>query len=123
MAQNAIAWTLAKGVAAPIIGTISLRNLEEALKAVKVKLTPKEIKELEAPYVPRPVVGLVNQRSHIAQYPNLVTLKVYCWFLRANESIYLKFRFMAQIHGKISLLLNSRSTISRTVYVVTRVPP
>jgi 1-deoxyxylulose-5-phosphate synthase len=61
MAQIAIAWILAKGVAAPIIGTTSLKNLEEAVGAVKVKLTPEEIKELEAPYVPRPVVGLFNQ--------------------------------------------------------------
>ena len=57
MAQIAIAWTLARGVAAPIIGTTSLRNLEEAVGALGVKLTPEEIKELEAPYVPRPVVG------------------------------------------------------------------
>jgi len=57
MAQIAIAWVLAKGVAAPIIGTTSLKNIEEAVGAVKVKLTPEEIKELEAPYVPRPVVG------------------------------------------------------------------
>jgi len=60
MAQIAIAWILAKGVAAPIIGTTSLKNLEEAVEALKVKLTPKEIKELEAPYVPRTVVGLFN---------------------------------------------------------------
>jgi len=60
MAQIAVAWILAKGVAAPIIGTTSLKNLEEAVEAVKVKLTPEEIKELEAPYVPRPVVGHSN---------------------------------------------------------------
>ena len=60
MAQIAIAWILAKGVAAPIISTTSLKNLEEAVEALKVKLTPKEIKELEAPYVPRTVVGLFN---------------------------------------------------------------
>ena len=60
MAQIAIAWILAKGAAAPIIGTTSLKNLEEAVGGVKVKLTPEEIKELEAPYVPRTVVGLFN---------------------------------------------------------------
>jgi len=62
MAQVAIAWILTKGVAAPIIGTTSLKNLEEAVEPVTVKLTPEEITELEAPYVPRPVVGLVNQK-------------------------------------------------------------
>jgi aryl-alcohol dehydrogenase-like predicted oxidoreductase len=60
MAHIAIAWILAKGVAAPIIGTTSLKNLEEAVEGVKVKLTPEEIKELEAPYVPRQIVGLFN---------------------------------------------------------------
>ena len=58
MAQIAIAWILSKGVAAPIIGTTSLKNLVEAVEGVKVKLTSEEIKELEAPYVSRPVVGL-----------------------------------------------------------------
>jgi len=60
MAQIAIAWILAKGVAAPIIGTTSLKNLEEAVGGLKVTLTPEEIKELEAPYAPRAVVGLFN---------------------------------------------------------------
>jgi len=60
MAQIAIAWILSKGVAAPIIGTTSLKNLEEAVEGVKVKLTPEEIKELEAPYVPRAVYGLLD---------------------------------------------------------------
>ena len=57
MAQIAIAWTLARGVTAPIVGSTSLKNLEEAVEGVKVKLTPEEIKELEAPYVPKPVAG------------------------------------------------------------------
>ena len=60
MAQIAIAWTLSKGITAPIIGTTSLKNLVEAVEGVKVKLTAEEIKELEAPYVPRPVSGLLN---------------------------------------------------------------
>ena len=60
MAQIAIAWILSKGVTAPIIGTTSIKNLVEAVEGVKVKLTAEEIKELEAPYVPRPVTGLFN---------------------------------------------------------------
>ncbi len=62
MAHIAIAWILSKGVAAPIIGTTSLKNIVEAVEGVKVKLTPEEIKELEAPYVSRPVVGLFDQK-------------------------------------------------------------
>ncbi|KAI0760956.1 Aldo/keto reductase [Trametes elegans] len=58
MAQIATAWVLAKpGVTAPIIGTTSLKNLEDILGAIKVKLTEEEIKYLEEPYQPLKVIG------------------------------------------------------------------
>ncbi|CCO33888.1 Putative aryl-alcohol dehydrogenase C977.14c [Rhizoctonia solani AG-1 IB] len=58
MAQVAIAWSLSKDdVSAPIIGTTSLKNLEELIAAVHIKLTDEEIKQLEEPYVPQAVVG------------------------------------------------------------------
>jgi len=58
MAQVSIAWLLTKeSVAAPIVGTTSLKNLEDLIGAVDVKLTPEEIKYLEEPYVPRKVFG------------------------------------------------------------------
>ncbi|CUA72014.1 Versiconal hemiacetal acetate reductase [Rhizoctonia solani] len=58
MAQVAVAWSLARdGVSAPIIGTTNLKNLEDIIAAVHVKLTDEELKQLEEPYVPQPIVG------------------------------------------------------------------
>jgi len=58
MAQIAVAWILSKdGVAAPIVGTTSLKNLEDIIGAVNVTLTPEEIKYLEESYLPRKIVG------------------------------------------------------------------
>lgn len=58
MAQIACAWSMAKeGVAAPIVGTTSLKNLEDLLGAVHVQLTEEEIKHLEEPYKPTDVFG------------------------------------------------------------------
>ncbi|KAH9916507.1 aryl-alcohol dehydrogenase [Fomitopsis serialis] len=58
MAQVAIAWSLAKdGVTAPIVGTTSLKNLEDIIGAISVELTPDEIKYLEEPYKPLAVYG------------------------------------------------------------------
>ncbi|KAH8826675.1 Aldo/keto reductase [Flagelloscypha sp. PMI_526] len=58
MAQVALAWVMAKeGVTAPIVGSTSIENLKDLLSAVKVKLDEDEIKALEAPYVPQPIIG------------------------------------------------------------------
>ncbi|KAF8607839.1 Aldo/keto reductase [Ceratobasidium sp. AG-I] len=58
MAQVAVAWSLSKDeVTAPIIGTTSLKNLEDIIGAVHVKLTDEEIKRLEEPYLPQAIVG------------------------------------------------------------------
>jgi len=60
MAQVAIAWSLSKdGMTAPIVGTTNLKNLEDIVGAIHVKLTDEEIKRLEEPYSPRAVVGHV----------------------------------------------------------------
>ncbi|MGC9272052.1 aldo/keto reductase [Acidiphilium sp.] len=57
-AQIALAWVLAKpGVTSPIIGATKIEHLNDAVAAVKVKLTVDEIARLEAPYVPHQVVG------------------------------------------------------------------
>jgi len=57
-AQIATAWVLqAPGVTAPIIGASKLYQLEEAVAALEITLTPEEIKQLEEPYVPHPVLG------------------------------------------------------------------
>ncbi|KAG5352690.1 hypothetical protein C0989_001032 [Termitomyces sp. Mn162] len=58
MAQIAVLWSLSKeGVTAPIVGTTSLKNLEELVAVVHMKLTEEEMKYLEEPYVPQDVVG------------------------------------------------------------------
>ncbi|CUA72017.1 hypothetical protein RSOLAG22IIIB_04878 [Rhizoctonia solani] len=58
MAQVAIAWSLSKdGMTAPIVGTTNLKNLEDIVGAIHVKLTEEEIKQLEEPYVPRAIMG------------------------------------------------------------------
>ncbi|CCO28676.1 Putative aryl-alcohol dehydrogenase YPL088W [Rhizoctonia solani AG-1 IB] len=58
MAQISIAWVLSKDpVAAPIVGTTSLKNLEDIVGAIHVKLTEEEIKSLEEPYLPQAISG------------------------------------------------------------------
>jgi aryl-alcohol dehydrogenase (NADP+) len=57
-AQVALAWLLGKpGVIAPIVGATKPHHLQDAVAALAVKLTTKEIEELESVYVPHPVLG------------------------------------------------------------------
>ena len=58
MAQVSLAWVLAKPeVTAPIVGVSKLVQLEDALAALEVTLSPEELAALEAPYIPHPVLG------------------------------------------------------------------
>jgi aryl-alcohol dehydrogenase-like predicted oxidoreductase len=57
-AQVALAWLLSKPfLTAPIIGASKSQHLADAVAAVSLKLSDEEIKNLEEPYVPHPVVG------------------------------------------------------------------
>jgi aryl-alcohol dehydrogenase (NADP+) len=57
-AQVALAWMLAKpAITAPIIGASKAYQLEDALSAMDLKLTEDEVKRLEEPYEPHPVLG------------------------------------------------------------------
>ncbi|MFI6932158.1 aldo/keto reductase [Streptomyces sp. NPDC050287] len=57
-AQVALAWLLHRDtVAAPIVGAAKPRHIEDAVAAVEVELSDKEIEELEQPYTTRPIVG------------------------------------------------------------------
>lgn len=59
MAQVALAWLLSKpAITSPIVGATKLHHLEDAVAAVSLKLTAEEVKALEEPYVPHPVLGL-----------------------------------------------------------------
>jgi len=57
-AQVALAWVVQKNpVTAPIIGASKLSHLDDAVAAIRLKLTADEITKLEGPYVPHSVVG------------------------------------------------------------------
>lgn len=58
MAQVSLAWVMNRdGVSAPIVGTTSLKNLEDLLGAIHVKLTDEEMKYLEEPYEAQAIFG------------------------------------------------------------------
>ena len=57
-AQVALAWLLHRpGVTAPIVGATRLGHLEDALAAEQLDLSDEEVRRLEEPYVPHPVLG------------------------------------------------------------------
>ncbi len=57
-ASLALAWMLAKPyVDSPIVGATKPHHLADAVAALDVKLSAEEVAELEAPYVPHPVLG------------------------------------------------------------------
>lgn len=56
-AQIAIAWLLAKGVTAPIVGASKMNHLEDAIAAAAITLTADEVAYLDAPYQSKPVTG------------------------------------------------------------------
>ncbi|KAH8817052.1 NADP-dependent oxidoreductase domain-containing protein [Xylogone sp. PMI_703] len=57
MAVVAIAWCLSKQYVNPIVGLSSKERIDEMATAVALKLTEEEIAKLEAPYLPKAVVG------------------------------------------------------------------
>lgn len=57
MADVALAWHWAKGVAAPIVGCSRPSRVDDAVRALDVKLTPEDIAYLEEPYRPHELVG------------------------------------------------------------------
>ncbi len=55
--QVALAWVLRNpAITAPIIGTSKSHHLTDALAALSLQLTDEEVKALEAPYHPKPVL-------------------------------------------------------------------
>ena len=57
-AQVALAWVLARpGITAPIVGATRLEQLDDAIAALSLALSPEDFAELEAPYEPRAVAG------------------------------------------------------------------
>ena len=59
MAQTSLAWMLSKDyITAPIVGTTSVKHIEEAVSALDITLDDETIKKLEAPYVPHIKTGV-----------------------------------------------------------------
>jgi aryl-alcohol dehydrogenase-like predicted oxidoreductase len=57
-AQVALAWVLQKApVTSPIVGATKPHHLNDAVASLSVRLTDDEIAQLEAPYVPHPIIG------------------------------------------------------------------
>jgi aryl-alcohol dehydrogenase-like predicted oxidoreductase len=57
-AQVALAWLLHQStVAAPIVGAAKPQHIEDAVAAVELELSGKELEELEAPYTPPAISG------------------------------------------------------------------
>jgi 1-deoxyxylulose-5-phosphate synthase len=57
-AEVALAWLLHQpGVTAPIVGATKIEHLDAAVKAVSLSLSKAELKALDKPYVPHPVLG------------------------------------------------------------------
>jgi aryl-alcohol dehydrogenase (NADP+) len=56
--QIALAWILSKPhIIAPIIGATKIEHLDQAVAALDIELSEAEIKQLEEPYKPHPVLG------------------------------------------------------------------
>ena len=56
--QIALAWLLSRrGMTAPIIGASKMEHLDDAVAALDVKLGDEDVKRLEEPYRPHPVLG------------------------------------------------------------------
>jgi aryl-alcohol dehydrogenase (NADP+) len=57
-AQIALAWLLAQpAVTAPIVGASKMNHLDDAVKALDIKLDAEELATLAEPYHPHPVLG------------------------------------------------------------------
>ena len=57
-AQVALAWVAAQpGITAPIIGASKIAQLDEAIAALDVTLSPADLKALEEPYQPHRILG------------------------------------------------------------------
>jgi aryl-alcohol dehydrogenase-like predicted oxidoreductase len=61
-ARIALAWLLEKEVTAPVIGATRIEHIEEAVAALDVKLDAEDLRRLETPYSPHPLMGLEGFR-------------------------------------------------------------
>ena len=59
MTEVALAWTFAKGVAAPIVGATKVPHFDAAVKAVDLTLSAEDVAYLEEPYKAHEVSGAI----------------------------------------------------------------
>ena len=57
LAEVALAWLFEKGVTAPIVGVTKVEHVKQAVESLEVRLTPDDVRRLEEPYKPHPVIG------------------------------------------------------------------
>jgi aryl-alcohol dehydrogenase (NADP+) len=50
-------------VSAPIIGATKTHHLKQIFEAVDIKLSTEQVKELEKPYRPHPIIGHEQARA------------------------------------------------------------
>ena len=60
MTEVSLAWLLTK-VTAPVVGATKIHHIEDAVKALDLKLTEEELQYLEEAYVPHKLVGMMSQ--------------------------------------------------------------
>ena len=63
MTEIALAWTLAKGVAAPIVGATKVPHFDAAVRSVDLDLSVDEIAFLEEPYRAHEIVGALSEKD------------------------------------------------------------
>lgn len=61
MADVALAWHWARGVAAPIVGCSRPGRVDDAVWALDLTLTEEDVAYLEEPYAPHELVGLIQR--------------------------------------------------------------
>ncbi|MCO6524017.1 MAG: aldo/keto reductase [Candidatus Schmidhempelia sp.] len=59
MTQIALAWQLAKGVTAPIIGATKTKYLDDAVGTLNIQLSEQDVLYLEELYIPHRIVGAI----------------------------------------------------------------
>lgn len=72
MSQISLAWLWAKGAGSPIIGANKTKYIDEAVGAMSVKLSEKEIAYLEEAYVPHEIMGALTEQQAQNMLTNLV---------------------------------------------------
>ncbi len=61
MTEVALAWTLAKGVASPIVGATKASHFDAAVRAVDLELSKEDVAFLEEPYRAHEIVGALSK--------------------------------------------------------------